>query len=87
MSAKADVSIAVGLRSGRHSRSPAPLTMRRPSLSCTASRKSSTPARRSGEKKYIEVSGAMPTVEIGRRGKSTERMCITVASPGSMVKS
>ena len=45
------------------------------------------PARRSGPKKYIEVSGAIPTLSRSRRGKRTLRTCITVAVPGSIVKS
>ena len=43
--------------------------------------------RRSGPKKYIEVSGAMPTVAMSRRGKSTARTCITVSTPGASEKS
>jgi hypothetical protein len=38
------------------------LIIRSPWLSWTASRKSSTPLRLSGPKKYIEVSGATPAV-------------------------
>jgi len=46
----------------------------------------STPARLSGPKKYIDVSGATPTVVISTRGNSTLWMSIVVSTPGVMVK-
>ena len=65
-----------GLLSGRHSRSPLPVHIARPSESCTSGRQSIAVSFFVSEYQYIEVSGAMPKRETCARVNSVDSMSI-----------
>ena len=66
-----------GLLSGRHSRSPLPDHIARPSESWTSGRQSIAVSFLVSENQYIEVSGAMPKRETWARVNIVAWMSIT----------
>ena len=81
---KADTCSCVGLRNGRHKRSPEAVTTCKPSESCTSSRKSSIRVRSDSSNRNIEVSGARPMLSRSTRGNSVMFTSMMVSVPGWM---
>ena len=70
-----------GLLSGRHSRSPLPDHIDRPSESCTSGRQSIAVCFFVSEYQYIDVSGAMPKRETAARTNRVDSMSIVTPLP------